>query len=270
MAKDELNTRNRALQNAQKELHSASPSDPRRAQLQFYRDRLEMAVDSANDRLQMLSEIRQRKHLERQGVFQQIVVTGGDAVINSSAGMLHNAISESTKQETRPATLVEKQQDFHFNFLNRSLTQSNVMFWVSVVFMNSGGAIVLACIALLAFRDGGEGVKWASGTVGTVFATAGGILNRQARRKDEHVTNEARVVAEKIDANDRFEKATTLIERVEDPALKDRLKATAAMEKLGFNPDPDTMAQLLIPPHGETSAGQLPPAAERQDPDARR
>jgi hypothetical protein len=260
LAKDELATRKRALRRVEKELQSDSLPSAMRSQLQHSRDRLEEAVDGANRRLQILSERRQRLHSGQQAVVQNIVVTGSDAVINSvTAGESHSNTLDPPRQENRAAALAEKRQDFHFNFLNRSLTQSNVMFWVSVAFMISGGAIVLACISLLAFRGGEDGIKWASGTVGAVFTTAGGILNRQARRKDEHITAEAKAVAEKIDANDRFEKATTLIERVGDPALKDRLKATAAMEKLGFNPDPDTMAQLLIPPHSERVISELPP-----------
>ncbi|MFI1091851.1 hypothetical protein [Streptomyces sp. NPDC020917] len=255
LAKDELATRNRALRKADGELQNDSISDSEKERLRVLRERLELAVNRANSRLQYLSERRQKT----QEIVQHIVVTGGDTVINSvsGSGSQTNTLGESTDQRTQRVSLAEKQQDFHFNFLNRSLTQSNIMFWVSVVFMISGGAIVLACIALLAFRDGQSGVKWASGTVGAVFTAAGGILNRQARRKDEHITNEAKGVADKIDSNDRFEKATSLIERVADPDLKDRLKATAAMEQLGFNPDPDTMAQLLIPPHAERPTREL-------------
>lgn len=171
---------------------------------------------------------------------------GDNAVIHTS----NIAVGENTQSDrvdTEISTLPTQRQEFHFNYLNRLLTHSNVMFWVSVVFMILGGIIILSSGATVAFRNGGQGVKWVTGLSGALITTAGGILHRQARVKETQVTLEAGAVAEKINEDDRFDKATALIERIENPKLKDQLRTTAALTQLGLNPNADEMAKRLLP-----------------------
>lgn len=133
------------------------------------------------------------------------------------------------------------------------------MFWVSVGFMILGGIIILTSGALIAFRDGGRDVKLVTGLSGALITTAGGVLNRQARLKEDRVTQEAGVIAAKIDEDDRFGKATALIERVDDPKLKDQLKTTAALTQLGLKPDANETAKRLLPGH------RVPEVTDRPD-----
>ncbi|WP_249814567.1 TRADD-N-associated membrane domain-containing protein [Streptomyces barringtoniae] len=188
-----------------------------------------------------------------------IVVTGDNAVIQAGSLAVGTTNAEIPTGEEKPAPLPEQRQKFHLEYLNRLLTHSTVMFWVSVGFMILGGIIILTSGALIAFRDGGRDVKLVTGLSGALITTAGGVLNRQARLKEDRVTQEAGVIAAKIDEDDRFGKATALIERVDDPKLKDQLKTTAALTQLGLKPDANETAKRLLPGH------RVPEVTDRPD-----
>ncbi|MET9748504.1 helix-turn-helix transcriptional regulator [Streptomyces ardesiacus] len=180
---------------------------------------------------------------------QQIVVTGGGNVIatGSDVTVAQVGTPESAVGENRPQTLSEQRRKFHFDYLQRTLTQSTVMFWVSLGVMTLGVVIILTSGVIVAFRDGGIGLDWVKGLSGTLITAAGGALYRQARQKESDVAKIAGEVAAKVEADDRFEKATALIERVDDPKLKDRLKTTAALTQLGFEPNADEVTGRLLP-----------------------
>ncbi|QHA05263.1 helix-turn-helix domain-containing protein [Streptomyces broussonetiae] len=179
---------------------------------------------------------------------QQIVVTGGSNVIATGSDVTISQLSASESVvESRPLTLSEQRRKFHFDYLQRSLTQSTVMFWVSLGVMTLGAVIILASGAIVAFRDGGQGLKWVTGLSGTLITAVGGALYRQAKQKEDGVAKIAGEVAAKVESDDRFEKATALIERVEDPKLKDQLKTTAALTQLGLEPNADEVAGRLLP-----------------------
>ena len=179
---------------------------------------------------------------------QQIVVTGGSNVFatGSDVTIAQVGVAEPLVESQSP-TLSEQRRKFHFDYLQRSLTQSTVMFWVSLGVMIIGAVIILTSGAIVAFRDGGQGLKWVTGLSGTLITVAGGALYRQARQKEVDVAKIAGEVAAKVESDDRFEKATALIERVEDPKLKDQLKTTAALTQLGFEPNADEVAGHLLP-----------------------
>ncbi|MFD5470641.1 hypothetical protein [Streptomyces sp. NPDC127105] len=180
---------------------------------------------------------------------QQIVVTGGSNVIatGSDVTIAQVGAGESAVGEGRSSTLSEQRRKFYFDYQQRSLTQSTVMFWVSLGFMILGAVIILVSAAIVAFRDGGQGLKWVTGLSGALITVAGGALHRQARQKEADVAKIAGEVAAKVESDDRFEKATAVIERVEDPKLKDQLKTTAALTQLGFEPNADEVAGRLLP-----------------------
>ncbi|MEW2118443.1 helix-turn-helix transcriptional regulator [Streptomyces sp. NPDC005474] len=179
---------------------------------------------------------------------QQIVVTGGSNVIATGSDVTIAQVGAAEPVvESRSSTLSEQRRKFHFDYLQRSLTQSTVMFWVSLGVMITGAGIILTSGAIVAFRDGGQGLKWVTGLSGTLITVVGGALYRQARQKEADVAKVAGEVAAKVESDDRFEKATALIERVEDPKLKDQLKTTAALTQLGFEPNADEMASRLLP-----------------------
>ncbi|MFJ4702619.1 MULTISPECIES: hypothetical protein [unclassified Streptomyces] len=82
---------------------------------------------------------------------------------------------------------------------------------------------------------------------GALFTVGGGALALHSRRTMANLAKAAEDNQEKIEAEHRLDKATTLIDRIEDPAAKDRLNAAAALKALGADslelpggtPDPE-------------------------------
>ncbi|MGW7004738.1 TRADD-N-associated membrane domain-containing protein [Streptomyces sp. NPDC054933] len=197
---------------------------------------------------------------KRRPPVSQIVVTGSDNVINSGpsvnrtgSGIQVTASSDTSEEVTEPketkrSTLAEQRQAFHFDFLKHSLTTSEVTFWISICVMTLGAIIFLAGVTFVLFRQGNESLKWITSLSGVVIGAGGGVLNRHARQARADVTKQAERVEGKIDADDRYEKATALIERVQDPTLKDRLTGTAVLKQLELTPDAEETAKRLIAP----------------------
>jgi len=94
---------------------------------------------------------------------------------------------------------------------------------------------------------------------GALFTVGGGALAVHARRARSHVTTQANRIDEKIDHDHKLETATTLIDRIGDPVVRDRLNAAAAMKALGVQPSPETMVDRLLPEPGGRSAGEIEP-----------
>jgi hypothetical protein len=190
-------------------------------------------------------------HMSNEG----IVVTGGEQVINNYYG---------TPAPPPKATLAERRQDFFFEFLNRSLKQSELTFRLSIVFLAGGGAVILAGAVLAVARAGNPDFSYlplVTSLTGALVTVGGGALALHARRARSHVTEQASRVELKIDDDDRLGKAKALIERVEDATLKDRLKATAALHELGFAPDANETANRLMPQR-DKPAGEIEPGTE--------
>ncbi|MBE8471642.1 hypothetical protein IQ210_11800 [Streptomyces sp. 3R004] len=204
------------------------------------------------------------------GPRQQIVVTGGNNVISAGRDIsIGRADAGGPAQEqSGPATLSEQRQKFHFNYLNRSLTQSTVMFWVSVGFMILGAIIILTSGGIAIFRDGGQGLDWVTGLSGALITAAGGALHRKARQKEAEVAKVAEEVAAKVESDDRFQKATAVIERIEDPKIKDRAKTTVVLTQLGFEPNADDVARRLLQA-GDDARPEVTRGPESEEPGSR-
>ncbi|MFE5739023.1 TRADD-N-associated membrane domain-containing protein [Streptomyces celluloflavus] len=200
---------------------------------------------------------------ERTPIIQTINVHGDNVVASGriSGGILRGRAARHYRREGKP-TLAERRQDFLFDFLKHSLKQSEMTFRVSIAFMACGAAVVLAGAIMAVVRAGGANhgyVSLVTSLTGALITVGGGALALHARRARSHATEQADRVERKIDEDDRLEKAKLLIERVEDPVLRDRLKATAALQKLGFTPDANETANRLMPLQGKPS-GEIGPA----------
>ncbi|MET8632824.1 helix-turn-helix transcriptional regulator [Streptomyces sp. NPDC004680] len=202
---------------------------------------------------------------------QQILVTGGSNVITAGSDVTIARVGADGlgTAEQRPPTLSEQRRKFHFDYLQRSLTQSTVMFWVSVGFMIIGAVIILTAGAIVAFRDGEPGLQWVTGLSGALITAAGGALHRKARQKEADVAKIAAEVAAKVESDDHFDKATSVIERIEDPKLKDQLKTTAALTQLGFEPNADEIARRLLPAQ-ESARPEVTRGSESGESESRR
>ncbi|MEU1209432.1 hypothetical protein [Nocardia sp. NPDC005825] len=130
-------------------------------------------------------------------------------------------------------------QIFFFGFLRASLFQSNFTFLLSMLF-TAAGAIVVLFGAVLALRHVGEADYRGLITsgAGAVVTTCGGAFAVQAHKARKAVTEQADRVREEINKDNDFRWATAQIDKIDDPQLRDYLRAIAAQKKLGMAPSP--------------------------------
>ncbi|MYQ57379.1 hypothetical protein GTY68_09060 [Streptomyces sp. SID4926] len=172
---------------------------------------------------------------------------------NDSTVYVNNTIYPSVDRR-RPfrsaPSLMSRRLDFHFEYLRHTLQQARSTFRLSVWFM-SGGALVILGGAVLALVHAGNPdlsyLPYVTTLTGALFTVGGGALALHSRRTMANLAKAAEDNQEKIEAEHRLDKATTLIDRIEDPAAKDRLNAAAALKALGADrlelpggtPDPE-------------------------------
>ncbi|MFD4970145.1 hypothetical protein [Streptomyces sp. NPDC058424] len=160
------------------------------------------------------------------------------------------------------ASLAEQRQVFFFEFLKHSLKQAEWTFRLSVWFMTGGAAVILAGGVLALVHAGNPDLSYlplVTSLTGALITVGGGALAVHARRARAHVTQQADRIDEKIDLDHKLEKATTLIDRIEDQRARDRLNAAAAMKALDVQPNPEVMVDRLLPEHEARPAGEIEP-----------
>ncbi|MEV5954957.1 hypothetical protein AB0M11_14510 [Streptomyces sp. NPDC051987] len=149
----------------------------------------------------------------------------------------------------RPGSLAAQRQKFHFEFLKHALKQAEWTFRLSVYFM-TGGAVVILVGAVLALMHAGSPnhgyVPLVTGLTGALITTGGGALALHSKRAMTNLTKAAERIEDKIDADHQLETATTFIDRVSDPEVKDRLNAAAALKALNMQAN-QAMVNRLLP-----------------------
>ncbi|WP_150136412.1 TRADD-N-associated membrane domain-containing protein [Streptomyces hyaluromycini] len=179
---------------------------------------------------------------------QRVVQTAGE-VHNVFIGPGMGTVQANRTENIKPS-LAEQRQKFHFDFLKHAMKQSEWTFRLSVYFM-TGGAVVILVGAVLALIHAGSAssgyVPLVTSLSGVLITTGGGALALHSKRAMTNLTKAAEANEAKIDADHQLETATTLIDRVQDQNVKDRLNSAAALKALNIQPDPDTMLQRLLP-----------------------
>ncbi|MFF8234797.1 TRADD-N-associated membrane domain-containing protein [Streptomyces caelestis] len=156
-------------------------------------------------------------------------------------------LSEANSQ---PKGLAEKRQDFHIDFLNHTLKQSEWTFRLSVRFMTGGALIILTGAALALVHAGKPDRSYlplVTSLTGALMTGGGGTLALHSKRTMANLAKAAESNENKIDVDRKLEAAMTFIDRVEDPQMKDRLNSAAALKALGMEAQPETMVNRLLP-----------------------
>ncbi|MBZ6132446.1 TRADD-N-associated membrane domain-containing protein [Streptomyces olivaceus] len=179
--------------------------------------------------------------------FNTFHVSGAGVVVNNTGFVASGDQSALTDQRE---SLAEQRQRFFFDFLRYSLKQAAWTFRLSILFMSGGAAVILAGGVLALVHAGNPDLSYlpiVTGLTGALFTVGGGALAVHARRARAHVTEQADRMDIKIDQDHRLERATALIDRVEDPIARDRLNAAAAMKALDMQSSPETMVDRVFP-----------------------
>lgn len=159
-------------------------------------------------------------------------------------------------------TLAEQRQEFFFDFLKHSLKQAEWTFRLSVWFMAGGAAIILTAAVLGLVHAGNPDLSYlpiVTFLTGALITGGGGALAVHARRARAHVTEQADRMDVKIDLDHKMETATTFIDRVDDPAVRDRLNSAAAMKALDMQSTPEVMVDRLLPERDSRPPGEIEP-----------
>ncbi|MEU2616605.1 hypothetical protein ABZ642_00345 [Streptomyces sp. NPDC007157] len=190
-------------------------------------------------------------------------VRSGDAnlagrVVFQAAGEVNNVFvvgDGNSVHASQQPTLAERRLEFHFDVLKLKMKHAQWMQFFSVL------AVVVGLVALLggivwAFIDRGSSHGYVAGASGLVASLGGGAWHRQAKRALDDLTKAAERNEDKVDADYELEAATTFIDRVQDPTIKDRLNTTAALKALNIHPNADMMFNNLLP--GDSPKGIEP------------
>ncbi|MFC7918507.1 TRADD-N-associated membrane domain-containing protein [Streptomyces cinereoruber] len=181
--------------------------------------------------------------------------------IGEMVGGSINVVS-STPQQTKADRLAEQRQKFFFDFLKHSLKQAEWTFRLSVWFMAGGAAIILTAAVLGLVHAGNPDLNYlpiVTFLTGALITGGGGALAIHSQRARAHVTEQADRMDIKIDLDHQMETATTFIDRVDDPAVRDRLNSAAAMKALGMQSSPEVMVDRLLPEQENRQPGEIGP-----------
>ncbi|QBS43586.1 helix-turn-helix domain-containing protein [Nocardia sp. CS682] len=171
----------------------------------------------------------------------QNVVVGGNQQINiiEQVGATSQASGE---------TLAEKRQAIYFRFLGHSILQANIAFLLAMVFTAAGAGVTIWGAVMLLTHAGDPNLDYTPVVAtlsGLVVAGGGGAFALHAYKARTHVTERADQVREDIQSDVAFERATSLIDRVQDSDLKDHLLSLTAVKELGLSPTPIDLTKHL-------------------------
>lgn len=167
-------------------------------------------------------------------------------------------------QSSAESELAKQRQSFFFEFLRQALKQAEATFRLSVIFM-SAGAVILLTGGVLALVNAGN-PDWSylpllTSLSGLLITTCGGAFALHANRARKHLTVQAERIHENIQADSTLAQALDLIDRVDDPVLRDRLKSFTAMRVLNLQPEPSQVAEQLFSDQRQSSPEIEQPAS---------
>ncbi|WP_167828498.1 TRADD-N-associated membrane domain-containing protein, partial [Streptomyces palmae] len=186
---------------------------------------------------------------------QHVVISGSSVV---------NVVGSAHAPAPPPAAtggLTARRQDFFFSFLGQALTQAETTFRLSAVFMSAGALMVLLGAGLALANAGDPNASYLPALTslsGALIGTCGGAFALHSGRARRHLTVQAERVHESMQADLTLDQTLSLIDGVEDHALRDRLKSVTALRVLGLGPDPETAASRLLPLTGDPDEGIAP------------
>ncbi|MGQ4616804.1 TRADD-N-associated membrane domain-containing protein [Nocardia sp. R7R-8] len=193
---------------------------------------------------------------------QQVFIAGENAHVNVSYSQQPAGPGIGIPDDA--AARGELQARYYFRFLGQSLTQATVTFVLSMLVATAGMAIVLvgASLAVIhANEHASTVIPVLTSVAGLAVTTCGGAMAVQANKARAHATEQAENVRRDMNSDQAFDRATTLISKVNDPILRDRLFAITSVNELGLSPNPIDLAQHLAP--GTQSLPTESPSSEQ-------
>ena len=195
-----------------------------------------------------------------------INVSGGVVATGSGNLAVGGELFHSASGRPEPGRAEDPRQKFLSDFLGQALRQAETTFRLSVIFMSAGAAILLCGGVLALMRHGasaGNAAALMTSLGGVLIGTCGGAFAVHANRSRKHLTAQAQRVSEELRADLTREQALSLIDRIDDPVARDRLRSFSAMQTLGLAPAAEEVTNRVFPATGSAAPeiGPTPPAS---------
>ncbi|MFH9349451.1 hypothetical protein [Kitasatospora sp. NPDC017646] len=148
------------------------------------------------------------------------------------------------------APVEDPRERFLAAFRAQALAQAGSTFRLSMFFVSAGSAILLCGAALVLLRHGSAADSTAglmTGLSGVLISTCGGAFALHANRARKHLTAQADQVGEELRSDRTLEQTLAMIDHIEDPVIRDRLRSITAMRTLGLAPTPEDVASRVLP-----------------------
>ncbi|MFJ8155845.1 hypothetical protein [Streptomyces sp. NPDC094468] len=172
----------------------------------------------------------------------QYAVTGDNLTINHLPN--HEA------ERAVLSSLASERQRLRMDMYRQALSHAEMTFRLSVFFMAGGAAVILtgAVLALLhAGQGGADYTPLITSLTGVLITGGGGALAIHANRARKHLTEQGDRLDTQIERDHKVEKLRGWIDRVVNADTRDHLNAAAAMSDMGLEPNPDAVAERVLP-----------------------
>lgn len=178
-----------------------------------------------------------------------IVVTGASSNIT-----VHNSVvgRDISSREDPREVFLSKVRDL-------ALSEAKSVSLLSRICMTAGATIVLFG-GLLALLNHGGAIGPSTALGGVLIGTCGGAFALQAKRSHKRLTDEARRVSEELRLDHTREETLALIDRIDNPELRDRLRSITAIRTLGLAPAAEDVANRVF-----STSDEHPPKIESGD-----
>ncbi|MBB0242992.1 hypothetical protein FNQ90_02430 [Streptomyces alkaliphilus] len=170
----------------------------------------------------------------------------------SSIGNLASDAFRKAKERTQQSPMAADGHKFYFDVLQQSYRHHHIAFRLSMIFFSVGVAVIVAGVVLGFVIPGATGAVSIGG--GLILSGTSGAFAVHANRARKDLLGRSTEVYQAVERDASFRDTLKAIDGVEDPAVRDRLRATLAVWRLESTPG---ATKATIEPPG-TGDRQLP------------
>jgi hypothetical protein len=170
-----------------------------------------------------------------------VVVTGDGAQITVFPQI--NTTVEANNVDDRRQNMISRVTE-------QALRQHATTFRLSAIFMSAGALILLSGGGVALIRHGastGSTAALVTSLAGVLITTCGGAFAVHASRARKHLTAQIDRIREELWTDRTLQQTLAMIERVDDPLLKDRLRSLTAVRTLGLAPSAESLIDRMLP-----------------------
>lgn len=195
------------------------------------------------------------------------MISGRDffSPVVTGSGDQYNLYVDTAAATDLSSQTTDPRKDFLAKVRDLALSEASSAARLARIFTSLGAVIMLIGGALVVLRVGishGTSTGWVTALGGVLIGTVGGAFRLHAKQERKNLDAEAARVVEELRSDYTREEALTLIDRIDDPVLRDRLRSITAMRTLGLAPSPEDVANRVFRAPDPTPAEIDPPTQD--------